>query len=70
MKEIGIILGVLQSRVSQIHASAVLHLRARLTDPANRREATNKPRARSPVGDVAKGSRLLPGASDHFRDRP
>jgi RNA polymerase sigma factor for flagellar operon FliA len=70
MKEIGIILGVLQSRVSQIHASAVLHLRARLTDPANRREPRNKPRARSPAGDVAKGSRLPPGASDHFRDRP
>jgi RNA polymerase sigma factor for flagellar operon FliA len=30
MKEIGLILGVLPSRVSQIHASAVLHLRARL----------------------------------------
>jgi RNA polymerase sigma factor FliA len=30
MKEIGIILGVVESRVSQIHASAVLHLRARL----------------------------------------
>jgi RNA polymerase sigma factor for flagellar operon FliA len=30
MKEIGIILGVVESRVSQIHASAVLHLRSRL----------------------------------------
>jgi RNA polymerase sigma factor for flagellar operon FliA len=27
MKEIGLILGVVESRVSQIHASAVLHLR-------------------------------------------
>ena len=34
MKEIGIILGVVESRVSQIHASAVLHLRALLADPA------------------------------------
>jgi RNA polymerase sigma factor FliA len=34
MKEIGIILGVVESRVSQIHASAVLHLRARLAPPA------------------------------------
>jgi RNA polymerase sigma factor for flagellar operon FliA len=33
MKEIGIILGVVESRVSQIHASAVLHLRARLSPP-------------------------------------
>jgi RNA polymerase sigma factor FliA len=33
MKEIGLILGVVESRVSQIHASAVLHLRARLATP-------------------------------------
>jgi RNA polymerase sigma factor for flagellar operon FliA len=33
MKEIGLILGVVESRVSQIHASAMLHLRARLTSP-------------------------------------
>jgi RNA polymerase sigma factor FliA len=32
MKEIGLILGVVESRISQIHASAVLHLRARLAD--------------------------------------
>jgi RNA polymerase sigma factor FliA len=35
MKEIGLILGVAECRVSQIHASAVLHLRARLAVPAN-----------------------------------
>jgi RNA polymerase sigma factor for flagellar operon FliA len=34
MKEIGLILGVAVCRVSQIHASAVLHLRARLSAPA------------------------------------
>jgi RNA polymerase sigma factor FliA len=34
MREIGLILGVVESRVSQIHASAVLHLRARLANPA------------------------------------
>jgi RNA polymerase sigma factor FliA len=38
MKEIGIILGVVESRISQIHASAVLHLRARLADFASRQE--------------------------------
>ena len=32
MKEIGLTLGVVESRVSQIHASAVLHLRALLAD--------------------------------------
>jgi RNA polymerase sigma factor for flagellar operon FliA len=31
MKEIGIILGVVESRVSQIHTSAILHLRALLS---------------------------------------
>jgi RNA polymerase sigma factor FliA len=33
MREIGLILGVVESRVSQIHASTVLHLRARLSAP-------------------------------------
>lgn len=32
MKEIGLVLNVVESRVSQIHASAVLHLRASLSD--------------------------------------
>jgi RNA polymerase sigma factor for flagellar operon FliA len=49
MKEIGIILGVLQARVSQIHASAVLHLRARLTDTAGWRQPAAKPPARVPA---------------------
>jgi hypothetical protein len=34
MKEIGLILGIAESRVSQMHASAVLHLRDRLCTPA------------------------------------
>ncbi len=34
MKEIGLTLGVVESRISQIHASAVLHLRALLADMA------------------------------------
>jgi RNA polymerase sigma factor for flagellar operon FliA len=36
MKEIGLTLGVVESRVSQIHASAVLHLRSMLTALAAR----------------------------------
>jgi RNA polymerase sigma factor FliA len=40
MKEIGLILGVVESRISQIHASAVLHLRARLTDSTARQGNT------------------------------
>ena len=36
MREIGMALGVVESRVSQIHASAVLHLRSALADLASR----------------------------------
>jgi RNA polymerase sigma factor for flagellar operon FliA len=36
MKEIGLTLGVVESRVSQIHASAVLHMRALLTAPGQK----------------------------------
>jgi hypothetical protein len=52
MKEIGLILGVVESRVSQMHASAVLHLRARLA-PATieglqrRHQGTKAPRQSS-----------------------
>jgi RNA polymerase sigma factor for flagellar operon FliA len=38
MREIGTILDVTESRVSQIRASAVLHLRARLVTPGTREE--------------------------------
>lgn len=42
MKEIGLTLGVVESRISQIHASAVLHLRMLLADFAgNGRSAKN-----------------------------
>jgi RNA polymerase sigma factor FliA len=43
MKEIGLIIGVVESRVSQIHASAVLHLRARLALSKTLKEPQNKP---------------------------
>jgi RNA polymerase sigma factor for flagellar operon FliA len=36
MREIGLVLGVVESRVSQVHASAVVHLRAALKDLAAR----------------------------------
>jgi RNA polymerase sigma factor FliA len=35
MKEVGVVLGVGESRVSQIHSLAILHLRARLAERAN-----------------------------------
>lgn len=39
MKEIGLTLGVVESRVSQIHASAVLHLRVALAGTADRAQS-------------------------------
>jgi RNA polymerase sigma factor for flagellar operon FliA len=52
MKEIGLILGVVESRISQIHASAVLHLRARLADFAGQERtasaAREEPSSRRP----------------------
>jgi RNA polymerase sigma factor for flagellar operon FliA len=43
MKEIGNILGVVESRVSQIHSSAVLHLRAALGELAGKKSSkTNR----------------------------
>jgi RNA polymerase sigma factor FliA len=52
MKEIGLILGVVESRVSQMHASAVLHLRAKLADLTGlpRPNSASKHRFSSPGG--------------------
>jgi RNA polymerase sigma factor for flagellar operon FliA len=44
MREIGMALGVVESRVSQIHASAVLHLRSALSDLSTRTQSPPKPR--------------------------
>lgn len=46
MKEIGLTLGVVESRVSQIHASAVLHLRAQLIGHEQKRERFGERRAK------------------------
>jgi RNA polymerase sigma factor FliA len=42
MKEIGLIIGVVESRVSQIHASAIIHLRARLSALATTEESRHE----------------------------
>ncbi|HEX4037149.1 MAG TPA: FliA/WhiG family RNA polymerase sigma factor [Acidobacteriaceae bacterium] len=42
MKEIGLALGVVESRVSQIHSSAVVHLRASLADAGQKYETESK----------------------------
>lgn len=54
MKEIGLTLGVVESRVSQIHASAVLHLRSLL---AAKRSGAAVPEMKiTPDHDQAKGA--------------
>jgi RNA polymerase sigma factor FliA len=45
MREIGLALGVVESRVSQVHASAVVHLRAALRDLAGSGERPRASRA-------------------------
>ena len=54
MKEIGLTLGVVESRVSQIHSSAVLHLRTSLSDLAGRGA---KPVAKSARGKASKATK-------------
>jgi len=50
MREIGLALGVVESRVSQVHASAVAHLRAALKDLAARGVFERSARARTAGG--------------------
>jgi RNA polymerase sigma factor for flagellar operon FliA len=57
MKEIGLILGVVESRISQIHASAVLHLRARLADFGARQEPSSGRPAVHPDRGLDRGLR-------------
>ncbi|MFY9855791.1 MAG: FliA/WhiG family RNA polymerase sigma factor [Terracidiphilus sp.] len=49
MHEIGLALGVVESRISQVHASAVVHLRSALKDLAAR-GAFERPRSRKAAG--------------------
>jgi RNA polymerase sigma factor for flagellar operon FliA len=49
MREIGLALGVVESRISQVHASAVIHLRAMLKD-LTASGAFNRPRGRQNDG--------------------
>jgi RNA polymerase sigma factor for flagellar operon FliA len=53
MREIGLALGVVESRVSQMHASAVVHLRVALKDLAAR-GAFDRSRSRRPVKRAAR----------------
>jgi RNA polymerase sigma factor for flagellar operon FliA len=60
MREIGLALGVVESRVSQVHASAVVHLRAALKD-LTARGAFDRTAARKPNGPGAERPRPRPG---------
>ena len=51
MKEIGGVLGVVESRISQVHASAVLHLRASLQAFRTTSSTKNSPSQRSSVAN-------------------
>jgi RNA polymerase sigma factor FliA len=55
MREIGLALGVVESRISQLHASAVVHLRAALKDLAAR-------------GALERAARERKGRQNHNRD--
>ena len=55
MKEIGLTLGVVESRVSQIHASAVLHLRAALSELRKSGQATEADTKTARIEKRARG---------------
>ena len=61
MREIGLALGVVESRVSQVHASAVVHLRAALKDLTSR-GAFERPTARK---TATRSTREKPIAVQH-----
>ncbi len=56
MREIGLALGVVESRVSQVHASAVVHLRVALKDLATR-GVFDRPRPRKSAGGRSKDAK-------------
>jgi len=61
MKEIGLTLGVVESRVSQIHASAVLHLRVLLADLAARRPGKGPSKEKAAVRGAEERRTAQPG---------
>jgi len=61
MREIGLALGVVESRVSQMHASAVVHLRAALRDLASSGKIGAGAKAK-PVAGVKTGAGVRPVA--------
>ena len=67
MREIGMALGVVESRVSQIHASAVLHLRSALSDLSSK-GSPNRARPRAANGKTPeRGERMTSAPAREMR---
>jgi RNA polymerase sigma factor for flagellar operon FliA len=58
MKEIGLTLGVVESRVSQIHSSAVVRLRAALAGLRADNSVHKNDKKKQPTGRTATGLRV------------
>jgi RNA polymerase sigma factor for flagellar operon FliA len=74
MREIGLALGVVESRVSQLHAAAVVHLRAALKDMASRgvfekAKLERKARGERKQRAASLSSSMGPSIEDLFRQR-
>ena len=71
MREIGLALGVVESRVSQVHASAVVHLRAALQDLAARGafDGTRKAKARGRGAGRHRDPAIRPATARRARPR-
>jgi RNA polymerase sigma factor for flagellar operon FliA len=74
MREIGLALGVVESRVSQLHAAAVVHLRAALKDMASRgvfekAKLERKARGERKQRAASLSSSIGPSIEDLFRQR-
>jgi len=63
MREIGLALGVVESRVSQLHASAVVHLRAALKDLAARGALERAKQERKARGEQKAKAAPMPGSN-------
>ena len=67
MREIGLALGVVESRVSQVHASAVVHLRSALKDLAARGAFDRRERGSAGRRTAATASDGPEGIHEHWQ---
>ena len=69
MKEIGLTLSVVESRISQIHSSAVLHLRSKLAHGAKTHGAKSKTMHTNKTAGARAQSPPLAGSGGHAKGR-